>query len=153
MGKLKFVLYHFPSLRTQLICVSGPASHIQQSSSVSKLTPKSCVSTPKESQQPIQKNPISTLQEYSQQRKTQPPLYDIHQVENGSGFYCRIMLEGKMYLGSIRPGKKEAKQSAAEKAIEIHISTSTSNDTLPSSEVISYNIYNYATLYLLLRFP
>ena len=69
-----------------------------------------------------------------------PSTYDIHQVENGSGFYCRVMLEGKMYFESTRPSKKEAKQSAAEKAIEIHISTSTFDDTLLSSEIISYNI-------------
>lgn len=30
-----------------------------------------------------------------------------------------------MYLGSTRPSKKEAKQSAAEKAVELHISKST----------------------------
>ena len=50
------------------------------------------------------------------------------------------MLEGKLYFESTRPSKKEAKQSAAEKAIEIHISTSTFDDTLLSSEIISYNI-------------
>ena len=128
------------SLHTQLVlfCIcSGPASLTQQSSSVSKLTLKSCVST-KESQQPIQKTPITILQEYCQQRKTQPPSYDIHQVEDGSGFYCRVIVESKMYLGSTRTSKKEAKQSAAEKAVEIHITTSTPDDTLPSSEVITF---------------
>ena len=111
-----------------------------------KLIPKFCVST-KESQQPIQKNPISTLQEYCQQRKTQPPFYDIQKVD-GSGFYYRVTLEGKMYLGSTRPSKKEAKQSAAEKAIEIHISTSTPDDTLPSSEVITSNRFVFMQHYI-----
>ena len=112
---------------------------------MSKLTPKSVVGT-KESQQPTQKNPISALQEYCQQRKAQPPLYDVHQVENDGGFYCRVMVEGKMYLGSTRPNKKEAKHSAAEKAIEIHISTSTPDDALPSSKVI-HLVCVYAALY------
>ena len=104
---------------------------------MSKLTPKPVVST-KESQQPIQKNAVSTLQEYCQQRKAQPPFYDIQQVENGSGFYCRVTVEGKMYLGSTRPNKKEAKQSAAEKAIEIHISATTPDNTLPSSKDMTF---------------
>ena len=34
-----------------------------------------------------------------------------------------------MYLGSTKSNKKEAKQSAAEKAVELHISTSTRDDT------------------------
>ena len=34
-----------------------------------------------------------------------------------------------MYLGSTKSNKKEAKQSAAEKAVELHISTSTPDDT------------------------
>ena len=43
-----------------------------------------------------------------------------------------------MYLGLTRPNKKEAKQSAAEKAIEIHISTTIPDNTLPSSKVMTF---------------
>ena len=63
------------------------------------------------------------------------PSYDIKEVDNGTGFYCRVTIEGKMYLGSTRPSKKEAKQSAAEKAISLHISKSipvTSDDMTQS---------------------
>lgn len=88
----------------------------------------------KKGQQPVQKTPITILQEYCQQSKVQPPSYDIQTVQNGSGFYCRVTVEGKMYLGSTKPNKKEAKQSAAEKAVGLHIHRSTPDDTLQSGE-------------------
>ena len=46
-----------------------------------------------------------------------------------SGFYSRVMVEGRIYLESTKPNQKEAKQSAAEKAVELHISTCTPGDT------------------------
>ena len=112
---------------------SGPASHIQQQSPVSKLIPKSLFNSD-DSQKTIQKTSVTILHEYCQQRKIQAPYYDIQQVENGSGFYCRVKVEGKLYIGLTKPSKKEAKQSAAEKAVEIHISTPAPGDTLPSSK-------------------
>jgi len=51
-------------------------------------------------------------------------------VENSNGYYCRVIVECKVYLGLTRPGKKQAKRSAAEKAVELHIS----DNTLQSGE-------------------
>ena len=132
--------------------MTGPAFPTLQKFSIPKLTPKSCAkesqqpiqktpikltpkSCAKESQQPIQKTPITLLQEYCQQRKIQSPSYDTQAVGNdGVGFYSRVTVEGKMYLGSTKPSKKEAKQSAAEKAVELHIGTSSPDDTTKPSE-------------------
>ena len=115
-----------------MVLFSGPVSHIQQQSPISKLTPKSFNSD--DSQKTAQKTSVTILHEYCQQRKIQAPSYDVQQVENGGGFHCRVKVEGKLYIGLTKPNKKEAKQSAAEKAVEIHISTSAPDDTLPSSK-------------------
>lgn len=66
----------------------------------------------------------------------QCPLYEILPVKLGSGFYGRVTVEGKMYLGSTKSNKKEAKQSAAEKAVELHVFTSTPDSTVKPSELI-----------------
>ena len=131
-----------------------PTFHVQQSNSEAKLTPES----PKESQQPLQKSPITLLQEYCQRRKIQCPLYEIQPAQSGRGFYCRVIVEGKIYLGSTKSNKKEAKQSAAEKAVELHISTSTSDDTAkpdtskpntvkPSELIVNTFICRYTIFY------
>ena len=60
------------------------------------------------SQQLIEKTSITLLQEYCQQRKTQPPSYDTQTVEkDGGGFCSRVTVVGKMYLTWMRLSKKK----------------------------------------------
>lgn len=61
---------------------------------------------------------ITELKEYCQKHKLGIPGYKVLPTQRGGGFCCLVTIAGEPYTGAIRLDEEEAKESAAEFAVQ-----------------------------------
>ena len=59
------------------------------------------------------------LQKYCQVHQLSDPDYTVLPTQKGGGFYCTVTVGGRPYTGAIRVDEKEAKESAANFAVQM----------------------------------
>ena len=68
----------------------------------------------------VSKNYVGALQEFCQQQKINPPVYNVRRVggeDHTATFQASVAVFGKTYLGDISRSKNEAKKTSARNAM------------------------------------